>query len=64
MSISADPIFVQAEVAYRRESMQAAGLPPVEHAPRHHASRIRLALRGVRAGTRHARHTRHTARPA
>ena len=35
MSISADPLFVTAEVAYRRESL-AAGLPTVGRARRHH----------------------------
>jgi len=61
MSISADPIFVQAEVAYRREALAAAGGPTVVRPPRHHPSRLRLALRGARA---HHRHGRHTPRPA
>jgi hypothetical protein len=61
MSISADPIFVQAEVAYRRESLAAAGLPSVGRSSRHHASRVRHALRGLRP---HHRHGRRAPRPA
>jgi hypothetical protein len=57
MSISADPIFVQAEVAYRREALAAAGLPSVGRSSRHHAGLVRLALRGVRQGHRHGRRT-------
>jgi hypothetical protein len=60
MSISADPIFVQAEVAYRRETL-AAGFGGAGRATRaagrHHAGRVREALRGVRAGHRHGRTT-------
>jgi hypothetical protein len=61
MSIIADPLFVQAEVAYRRESL-AAGLPRVGSSPRHHASRVRWALNAPSRFTH--RHGRHTPRPA
>ena len=56
MSTTADPIFLQAEIAYRRESMLAGtGASAHSAAGRHHAGRIREALRGVRAGHRHGR---------
>ena len=58
MSTIADPIFVQAEVAYRRERLLAGtgGLGTGRAAAgRHHAARVRAALRTVRTGHRHAR---------
>ena len=59
MSTTADPIFLQAEIAYRREQLlvgAGAGAANGRAATgRHHAGRVREALRGVRAGRRHAR---------
>ena len=57
MSTIADPIFVQAEVAYRRERMLAGAGAGTGRAAagRHHAGRVREALRTVRTGHRHAR---------
>lgn len=61
MSISSDPLFIQAEVAYRREAF-AAGLPTVGRSSGHHASRVRRALTAPRRFTH--RHGHHTPRPA
>ncbi len=61
MSITSDPLFVQAEVAYRRESL-AAGLPRVGTSPRHHASRVRRVLTAPSRFSH--RHGRHAPRPA
>lgn len=57
MSTIADPMFVQAEVAYRRERLLVgAGVSAGREAGgRHHAGRVREALRGVRGGHRHGR---------
>ncbi len=56
MSTIADPIFVQAEVAYRRERLLAGTGTGTGRAAagRHHAGRVRAALRTVRTGHRHA----------
>jgi hypothetical protein len=51
MSITADPLFVAAEVDYRRQSL-AAGLPHAERSGRHHAWVVRLVDRS----RRHHRH--------
>ncbi|WP_406830972.1 hypothetical protein ABEG17_18520 [Pedococcus sp. KACC 23699] len=57
MSIAADPLFVTAEVAYRRESL-AAGLPTARRARRHHNVVEAILQRGPRLHHRHgiARH--------
>lgn len=55
MSTIADPMFVQAEVAYRRERLLVGVGAGREAGGRHHAGRVREALRGVRAGHRHGR---------
>lgn len=52
MSITADPLFVAAEVDYRRESL-AAGLPRIERAGRHRARWLRLPERASRLHHRH-----------
>jgi hypothetical protein len=52
MSITADPLFVAAEVDYRRQSLQA-GLPYADRSGRHHAWILRLAAR-PRRNERHA----------
>ncbi|MFC8500862.1 hypothetical protein ACFUC1_00780 [Pedococcus sp. NPDC057267] len=57
MSTTADPIFLQAEIAYRRESMMAGAGARRAASGRHHAGRVREVLRGVRAGHRHGRTT-------
>ncbi|GAA2730396.1 hypothetical protein GCM10009867_01690 [Pedococcus aerophilus] len=58
MSISADPLSVAAEVAYRRESL-SAGLPTVGRARRHHGLVESLLQRSPRLHHRHG-----AARPA
>ncbi|GAB3445989.1 hypothetical protein GCM10027517_27660 [Phycicoccus ginsengisoli] len=55
MSTIADPIFVQAEVAYRRERMLAGTVAGRAAGGRHHAGLVREALRTVRTGHRRAR---------
>lgn len=55
MSITADPIFVRAEVAYRRERLLAGTGAGRSVTGRHHAGRVRAALRSVRTPHRHAR---------
>ena len=55
MSITADPLFIAAEVAWRRESL-TAGLPSTRRGRHRHT--IRLALSAPRL------HHRHTARHA
>ena len=57
MSITADPLFVTAEVAYRRESL-AAGLPTVGRTRRHHGIIEDVLQRTPRLHHRHsaARH--------
>ena len=57
MSITGDPLFVAAELQYRRESF-SAGLPSVARAPRHHPRLARLAA------ARPHWHHRHAARAA
>ena len=54
MSISADPMFVKAEVQWRRESL-AAGFP-APHGAHHHGAAVRSALAAVVHPHRHARH--------
>ena len=56
MSITSDPLFVAAEVAYRRETL-TAGLPGTRRGARH-GHGIRLSLPRPRL------HHRHTARHA
>ncbi len=55
MSITADPLFVAAEVAWRTENL-SAGLAHATPA-RHHAQALRTALQRVRHPHRHGRHT-------
>lgn len=55
MSISADPLFVAAEVQWRTENL-SAGLAHASSG-RHHGHVIRAALQRVRHPHRHARHT-------
>ena len=55
MSITADPLFVAAEVAWRQQSL-SAGLPTARRGRRRHA--LRTALTAPRL------HHRHTARHA
>ena len=52
MSITADPLFVTAEVGYRREAL-AAGLPTVRRARRHHGAALALLSRAPRLHHRH-----------
>jgi hypothetical protein len=54
MSISADPIFVAAESAWRRESL-AAGFPTGTER-QHHGASVRAAIAAV--AHRHGRHAR------
>ena len=64
MSITADPLFVAAEVQWRTENL-SAGL--AHAAPRrHHGHAIRTALQRVRHPHRHGRHAarQHAARVA
>ena len=53
MSISADPMFVKAEVQWRRQSL-AAGFP-APHGAHHHGSAVRSALAAVVHPHRHTR---------
>lgn len=55
MSITADPLFVAAEVAWRRESL-SAGLPTARRERHHHSVRRTLSLPRL--------HHRHATRPA
>jgi hypothetical protein len=59
MSITADPLFIAAEVAWRQQNL-TAGLPTVARARHRHT--IRWALATPRLHHRHA--ARHTARHA
>ena len=52
MSISADPMFVAAEVQWRRESL-AAGFPR-SHPAHHRGAAVRSALAAVAHSHRHA----------
>jgi hypothetical protein len=58
MSITSDPLFISAEVAYRRETL-TAGLPTVARTRRHHGLVETVLRRAPRLHHRHA-----TARPA
>ena len=64
MSITADPLFVAAEVQWRTENL-SSGLAHATPA-RHHGHAIRTALQRVRHPHRQGRHTtaRHAARVA
>ncbi len=57
MSITADPLFVAAEVAYRRETL-SVGLPTTGRARRHHGIVARVLHHTPRLHHRHgtARH--------
>ncbi len=57
MSITADPLSVAAEVAYRRETL-SVGLPTVGRARRHHGFVARVLQHSPRLHHRHgtARH--------
>jgi hypothetical protein len=59
MSITADPLFVAAEVAWRRESL-SAGLPTARRGGQRHT--LRHTLRGALTAPR--LHHRHAARHA
>jgi hypothetical protein len=55
MSITADPLFISAEVGYRRESL-SAGLPSARRsrpARRHHGGALALFSRAPRLHHRH-----------
>jgi hypothetical protein len=52
MSITADPQFVAAEVAYRRQRL-TAGLPTARAARRHHGALLSLLDRAPRLHHRH-----------
>ncbi|MGO4341657.1 hypothetical protein [Phycicoccus sp. Soil748] len=52
MSITADPLFVTAEVDYRRERL-ASGLPTARRARRHHGAALALLSRAPRLHHRH-----------
>ena len=60
MSITADPLFVAAEVQWRTENL-SSGLAHATPA-RHHGQAIRAALQRVRHPHQHGRHT--ASRPA
>lgn len=53
MSVTADPLFVAAEIAYRRETF-AAGLPRTDRSGRRHARWLRLSALGPRLHHRHS----------
>jgi hypothetical protein len=62
MSLTADPMFVAAESAWRRDRL-SAGFPGGTRGPRHHGAGVRAALSALAHPRRHGRHTRGTGTP-
>ena len=54
MSLTADPMFVAAEVQWRRQRL-SLGFPAAKPAPRHHGAGVRAALAAVAHPHRHGR---------
>jgi hypothetical protein len=62
MSLTADPLFVAAEVQWRRDRL-SVGFPS-QRSPRHHGVSVRAALAAVAHPHRHKRpHTHGTGTP-
>jgi hypothetical protein len=54
MSLTADPMFVAAEVQWRRDRL-SVGFPSAARSPRHHGAGVRAALAAVTHPHRHGR---------